>query len=211
MISKSKIVVLLSALGFLLSSCATLPPTENAAPNQAAAQALFVRHAAQVRAISEWQAEGRMAIRTGQTGGSVSFHWVQRGETTALTLNAPLNQGTLTLIGTPSLMRIEDSSGQRRITQHPDRTLTQLTGWSIPVEALPDWIRGLPHSSRAQSVFNAQGHLITSRDDDWTIQYGDYRPAFAGGIAMPYEMTVTHQDIFLRLIIDQWQGPSAAP
>lgn len=187
-----------------ITGCATLPP-ESAAVDQSAAAALFAQHAQQTRAVINWQALGRLAIRTEQTGGSVSFDWRQRQNTTALILNAPLNQGSLSLTGTPDLMRIEDSSGQSRITQTPDQTLTQLTGWHIPIRALPDWLRALPHSPSAQPVFNDQGQLVYLRDEGWILHYNAYRPAFASGLMMPTEITADHRDIHLRIIIDQWQ------
>ncbi len=196
----------LAVLSGALSGCATLSTEPQAAADQTTAAQLFVQQAQQVRAVVNWQATGRMAIRTEQTGGSVSFDWRQRQNTTALVLNAPLNQGTLTLTGTPDLMRIEDSSGQSRITQTPDQTLTRLTGRHIPIRALPDWIRALPHTSSAQTLFNEQGQLIRLHDEGWTLHYSGYRPALAPGLMMPTEITAEHRDIHLRMIIDQWQA-----
>ncbi|WP_407274989.1 lipoprotein insertase outer membrane protein LolB [Halothiobacillus sp. DCM-1] len=206
-----QIAVLGAALSLVLGGCATLPQAEQPAPDQAQAATEFALRAAKVRAIVDWQAQGRMAIRTADRAGSVTFDWQQRGIDTQLILNAPLNQGTLTLRGTPDRMLIEDSQGQRRLTQQPDRTLTQLTGWHIPVQALPDWLRALPHARNAQQEFNAQGQLIRLKDEGWTLHYADYRPAFPGGVPMPHEMTAAQPDISLRLIIDQWQTLPAQP
>ncbi len=201
----AQILLLTGAAVGWLAGCATLPPQDLAA-DQTAAAALFAKHAEQVRHITDWRATGRMAVRTEQAGGSLSFDWQQHAAVTQLVLNAPLNQGTITLTGTPELMRIEDSSGRSQITQHPDQTVSRLTGWQIPIQALPNWIRALPYAADAKTQFNPLGQLIRLHDDGWTLHYSDYRPAFAAGIPMPHQMTASQNGVFLRLIIDQWQA-----
>nr|WP_290679063.1 lipoprotein insertase outer membrane protein LolB [Halothiobacillus sp. 15-55-196] len=162
-------------------------------------------HVEAVRQIADWQCIGRIAIRTETEGGTVNLNWRQMGDTVKIVLNAPLNQGTVELAGRPDMMLITDSTGHRQLTSNPEASIEQLTGWNIPIKALPDWIRGLPHDNSALIQLNQSSQLRTLKDDGWLVDYESYMPVPGFDLEMPRKITVMRDDIRLRLVVESWQ------
>jgi len=188
----------------LLGGCASLPPSPPSAMEQARLQVAWQRHAERVRAIPDWQCFGRAAIRVGDHGGTVNLDWKQTDNVSDVHLNAPLNQGTVELLGKPDLMVITDSSGNQRYTTDPAETVYQITGWRIPITALPNWIRGLPNDNAAHYTWDEHGRLATLTDGAWSITYEQYE-FIDQRIFLPTKLTLEHGDIRLRLAIERWR------
>jgi outer membrane lipoprotein LolB len=193
------------ALTTLLGGCAQLPISpEQSASIQRQTNPAWRAHEQAVKQLADWQCIGRIAIRSETEGGTVNLNWHQAGETAKVVLNAPLNQGTVELLGRPDMMLITDASGHRQLTSNPEASIEQLTGWKIPVAALPDWIRGLPHDKNAKVRLNSNGWLKTLSDGGWLIDYESYMPVPGHDLNMPRKITVSRNDIRLRLVIESW-------
>lgn len=188
----------------LLGGCASLPPTPLSATEQARLQGAWERHAELVRAIPDWECFGRAAIRAGDNGGTVNLNWKQTGTVSDVHLSAPLNQGTVELLGKPDLMVITDSAGHQRYTTDPAETVYQLTGWRIPITALPNWIRGLPNDNTAHYTWDEHGRLATLTDGAWSITYEQYE-FIDQRVFLPTKLTLEHGDIRLRLAVERWR------
>ena len=203
---RSRLMMIGVAITTFLGGCAQQPiGLDQAASIQSQLNPTWRAHAEAVRQVADWQCIGRIAIRTETEGGTVNLNWHQTGETAKIVLNAPLNQGTVELIGRPDMMLITDSAGHRQLTSNPEASIEQLTGWKIPISALPDWIRGLPHDKNAMIQLNANGRLHTLSDDGWLIDYESYMPVPGHDLDMPRKITVSRNDIRLRLVVESWQ------
>lgn len=201
-----RLVVLGFALTLLLGGCAQQPiHLDQAASIQNQHNSIWQAHQAAVRQAGDWQCIGRIAIRTDSEGGTVNFNWQQIAHQAHIILNAPLNQGTVELIGSPDDMLIIDSTGHRQRTSHPESSIKELTGWNIPIKALPDWIRGLPHDPSALIRLNSKGWLHTMKDDGWVIKYESYRPVPGYAVNMPRKISVSRSGVHLRLVVESWQ------
>ncbi|ACX96002.1 lipoprotein insertase outer membrane protein LolB [Halothiobacillus neapolitanus] len=203
---RSRLFAVGIALTTLLGGCAQQPiHLDQTESIQNRLNPTWKKHEQAVRQIADWQCIGRIAIRTETEGGTVNLNWHQIGDTAKIVLNAPLNQGTVELAGRPDMMLITDSSGHRQLTSNPEASIEQLTGWKIPITALPDWIRGLPHDKSALIQLNQNGQLRTLNDDGWLIDYESYMPVPGFDLEMPRKITVTRDDIRLRLVVESWQ------
>jgi outer membrane lipoprotein LolB len=201
----------LAAFGGILigaiAGCAQIPiQPEISAAQQQSLMPTWQRHALAIKNQRDWQCIGRIAIRTETQGGTVNLDWKQTGDFSRVTLSAPLNQGVVELKGQPNLMMITDSSGNQEITHDPQATIAKLTGWQIPIAALPDWIRGIPHHANATFNLNAQGLLQTLHDSGWTIEYERYMPAAAATLPLPQKISVSKDNVVLKLIVDSWSA-----
>ena len=196
------------ALLVLLAGCAQQPLVlDHGVSGNSRIDAAWQAHETAVRQTTDWRCIGRIAIRTETEGGTVNLDWLQQDATARIVLNAPLNQGTVELIGRPDRMRITDSSGHREVTTPPEARIAQLTGWNIPITALPDWIRGLPHGRNAKIQLNHDGRLQHLADGGWQITYSSYRPVPGHDLYLPGKLTVSRDDIRLRLVVESWQIP----
>lgn len=196
---------LLLALGLvisLLAGCATTPPgTPAASPGQEAAWDV---HQQKIRALnSHWKCSGRAAIRDDNQGGTISLDWRQNGDMFHVRLTAPLNQGAVDLVGNDQQMLIADSEGNRQFTTTPEQTLKRLTGWDLPLRALPDWLVGLPHDVRARKTLDQHGRLISLQDHGWTLSFDRYRYV-DNRVFLPGLIDITREGLHVKVLINHW-------
>lgn len=196
---------ILPLLAFMmLAGCATTltrPGQDSTSPRLEAA---WQAHDAQVRQIqNDWSCVGRAAIREGNRGGTVDISWSQQGNLFHIRLSAPLDQGVIDMSGDIQHMLIADGQGHRELTAHPQETLHRLTGWELPVTALPDWILGLPHDRVQKKTLDHHGRLATLSENGWMIQYDHYR-FIDNQVFLPGLIELSKGDLHVKLLIRQW-------
>ncbi len=198
----------------LLAGCASLVDTRPADPATEAQLAAWESHERQLESMSDWGFEGRAAIRSGVTGGSVRVEWTQVGTVTSLALSGPFDTGRLAMTGTPDHMLLTDGDGNRRMTDEPETLLEEQTGWRIPLATLPRWIRGLPSDSvDALSPddfrLDDDGRLANFSDDGWDVEYDRYRDV--GRAALPHFVELRHDGMRIRIVVDDWDAGTSSP
>src|SRR6056297_1572340 len=179
----------------LLSGCASLLETQPTEPASEAQLAAWESHAEKVESMTDWAFDGRAAVRSGITGGSVQLEWTQVGTVTSLELSGPFDTGRLAMTGTPSHMLLTDGKGNRRVTNDPEALLEEQTGWRIPLVTLPRWVRGLPSHSLPELPardyrLDDRGRLIAFTDKGWEIEYDRYQNI--GRLTMPHFVELNH-------------------
>lgn len=200
---------LLFSTSLILSGCASMLDRPGGVEPPSEQQLLdWAEHRERVEALNDWQFEGRAAIRSGISGGSVRVDWTQVGDVTALTLNGPFDSGTLALTGTTSHMLITDGRGNSRMTDTPIALLEEQTGWRVPLDRLPRWVRGLPSGDLAQLPpgdfqLDPQGRLVALHEQDWDIHYDRYQ-SVSGKHTLPRFIELENDDIRIRLVVDRW-------
>lgn len=190
----------------LLSGCASLggaPPPAPAAPDRDRQLALWAEHRAALAGTEQFALEGRVAA-SGQAGAA-RLRWNQKadGHFDGL-ISGPVGIGSLRVRGSRDAVEVQ-TRGERFISQHPERDLQALLGWSLPLEALPYWARGLPQPGRpVRYLLDTRGHLQMLYQDGWQIDYQAYRDS-AGARSLPARMVLSHDGRVLTLIADDWQ------
>lgn len=197
----------LLAASALLSGCASLlgtPPSEPASDAQLAA---WESHEQSLESMSDWAFDGRAAVRSGVTGGSVQLEWTQVGTVTSLELAGPFDTGRLAMTGTADHMLLTDGNGNRRVTDRPEALLEEHTGWRIPLSTLPRWVRGLPSDSLEalesdEYRLDDQGRLLSFTDEGWEVEYDRYREI--GRFALPHFVELRHDGMRIRIAVHAW-------
>jgi len=196
----------LALLSLALGGCASLtPPPKPASPEQLAA---WDSHRDQVESMTDWAFDGRAAVKSGLTGGSVRVEWTQVGRVTALTMSGPFDTGRLAMTGTPEQMLITDGDGNRRLTDRPVELLKEQTGWLIPLDALPRWLRGLPDTSLADLPagdyhLDPTGQLTRLTESGWDLEFARYAPE-GTGLSLPHFIELSRNGMRIRVAIDAW-------
>jgi outer membrane lipoprotein LolB len=88
--------------------------------------------------------------------------------------------------------------------------LARETGWDLPLQALPYWLKGLPAPDLAvQSLeLNPEKSLLRSlQQDHWLVLYEDYDNF--GSYRMPTRLRIRRADTSVRVIIRDWQLPTS--
>jgi outer membrane lipoprotein LolB len=201
-LSKSLFYLFLTMVpGLLLTSgCATRPPAE------AAAESIWLAHRARLTTLTDWQAQGRVAIRRGDDGWNASFDWWQRQDSYRIRLRGPFGQGGIELHGDRLGVWMRRQDEPPVYASNVEDLLAQEIGWRLPVLGLVDWLRGLPVASQpALFDWDQQGRLQTLEQDGWHIDYPRYRSV--GARQLPDKLRLMRDELQVKLVIDTWLAP----
>lgn len=188
----------------LLSACATTRPAGPVVP-VAEAQARQAAREQALRADTRWGLEGRIAVSTGDQGGSGRIEWRQDGERFEVSLSAPVTRQGWRLTGGPEGARLDGLEGGPRTGPDAALLLREATRWDIPVASLAGWLRGLPAvDGQARMDFARDGRLSRLVEGGWTIDYT--WPAAAADL--PSRIDARRDGARVRLAVDQWTDGS---
>ncbi len=201
-----RLVILGLALGAgWLAGCATTH-----LPGEPPAQALqqdWERHRLAVDALVAWELHGRLAVKTAGRGWQVRLVWRQRHQRFEIDLSSSvLGQGLARLAGGPEGVELQLAEGRYRAADAATLMRDHL-GWSLPVQGLFHWLRGLPEAGEVQRLqLNAHGHLQELQQQGWIIRYARYRQV--GDVMLPVKMELVHgggkRRLHVRLVVDRW-------
>lgn len=181
-------------LGLLLTACSTTTPPADIAWQQQREQLL---------GLTQWRANGKVALRSSRGADSASMLWRQQHANSDIRLSGPLGVGAT---------RIQLDAEQIRVTRngHSEhysvQQATQLFGEldvALPVAALPYWLRGLPHpATPAQRTLIDGGLLRELEQDDWLVEYERF--AVFEHHNLPTRLRLTQGDYQARFVIKRW-------
>ncbi|HEY5972486.1 MAG TPA: lipoprotein insertase outer membrane protein LolB [Pseudoxanthomonas sp.] len=204
--------------GMLLAGCATrmprseLPPPLSDPQSIKAAEADQSQRAQWLHPHRQWSFEGRVAINNAGKGGNGRIDWRQEGARYVVSLSAPVTRQSWRLSGDThsEAGRLEGLEGGPREGEDAEALLLEATGWDIPVNALAEWVRGLPAEgfpSEGQS-FSSEGRLRSVEQAGWRIEYLEWFDSVGGQPTMPRRIEASRGTAKVRLIIDQWSFAS---
>ena len=177
----------------VLAACASLQPER---PNTSVVFG---------RALSSFEAAGRLSVRHGTDALTANFRWRHDGDRDEVDLASPLGQTIARLSGDRDGVVLRAADG--RVVSGADWTelTTRALNWPLPVGGLAFWIQGAPRAGPPYTVEPAvDGTLRVLRQEGWTIVYQSFA-ADASGAARPTRMTLSYPDVELRLVVDSWQ------
>jgi len=189
----------------LLAACVSSPVRR---PAPTVDDALARHEAARRAALADWSLSGRVAIANGRQGGSGRIDWTQHGDRYRISLAAPVTRQSWRLDGDAASARLEGIEGGPRESADAEALLREATGWSIPVRALVDWVRGIaaPPTAlgEARIDYAANGLPSSVEQAGWRIDYRDWYEAGIGQPALPKRIEARRGESKVRLIVDGW-------
>ena len=203
-------LLIVAALAALLAACVARPLRPGLPPEQvAAAEAQQIAREQRLRLQPEWSLVGRIAVSNQGNGGSGRIEWRQAGPRFEVALSAPVTRQSWTLSGDSESRsgRLDGVDGGPRQGEDAQQVLLEATGWDIPVNQLPDWVRGLVAEGAAaaeQVDRDAEGRPRRVRQMGWDIQFLDWYPAEGGRPVLPRRMEAVNGDAKVRLLVDGW-------
>ncbi len=194
----------LAAMCALLLACVSAPApraTPGAAPP---ARSWAQRQALLLQEVDHFSLRGRLAASNGRAAVSAGLRWRQQGTDAELSLSGPLGFGGARVQLAGEQLAITTSDGRQLVGAAADQQLTTLLGFEPPLRSLRYWVLGVndPLQSAAPSLDNRQ-RLTQLRQGGWRIDYDEYLPV--AGQWLPRRLTVSRQDLRLKLVIDAWQ------
>jgi len=186
-------------LPLLFMGCAQIP---DSTPQQSSSWAV---QQTQLEALTHWSLSGKLAVITPNERNSVNIHWQQSDRDIDIHLSTFLGLSVLDIKKTNDETVIIDSDGNHYRSKDSEQLINELSGMSIPVEHLQQWIKGNPHNATYQLDEQHRVSTLLGTDHQhgvWSINYSDYRPV--NSIALPHKLQLTRGDIRLKFIISTW-------
>ncbi len=185
----------------LLNACAILPKTPSEQPSTSAA--IHQQHLAKLDAIKSFSLKGRLGVVTKKQGFSGSINWQHTTQNDNIDVFSPLGGQIANIKKTALGVTLTQQDG-RSITAQSAVSLTESTlGFKLPVTGLSDWALGKPTSSKIEaSTWDAQGRLLTLKQDGWDIGYENY--ADNSGVSLPNKVVLKSEQLNLKLLIENW-------
>lgn len=183
-----------------LSACATVPLPVAEQPWQQRSEALA--------ALENWTARGKIAVRSGQQSESASLDWQQHGSDTRLQLSGPMGLQATEIHSNGHELLIQRGDELTRLDISTPDAVRLHTGWDLPLQALPYWLKGLPAPKPRATAVEVANELLQRLDQDgWTVSYERYQQF--GDYLLPTRLSIERGDTRARLVIQNWQ-PGAA-
>ncbi len=188
----------------LLGACAS----QTMAPSDAGD---WDSQATQLSKLDQWRAVGKLALRSAEQSETAAFDWQQQGNWTELALSGPVGLNATRLSSDGSNLIVERDGSTSIYDISTPGAIQRSTGWDLPLNALPYWLRGLPQPDQEpieQSV--SGGHLHHLSQLGWDVTYEGYSQVDSdqyGSTILPTRIILTRAATRLRLIIRRWQLP----
>ena len=153
---------------------------------------------------ADFRLRGKIAVRGGHDAFSASFDWVQKGEAFDIELWGLLGQGRVRLEGDGSTLTITDARGETAGGISTDSFMESALGWSVPLSALPHWVRGRydPAGAAAPAGRATDGSMTRFEQFGWTVEVSDWRPSALG--PLPGKVVAVQQGRRVVVICKEW-------
>jgi len=187
-----------------VAGCAALAGCRSAPPLLPASANWQVRRP-QLQAREHFTLRGRVAVAAGAEGFNANVRWVQDGPRSQLTLEGPLGVGAAQVSASGDELRLVTSRGEQIDNDAAHAALVQRLGFDPPLASLRYWVLGVPDPSQpaSEGLDPAQQRLRTLTQSGWRIDYNSY--VGADGETLPARMTLEHDAVRVRLLVDNWQ------
>jgi outer membrane lipoprotein LolB len=169
----------------------------------------YERRQAELAAIGDWDIGGRLAVDTGDRGYQARFSWQQRGDRLELLVRGLLGARSFRVEGTEAGLTVE-SRGETRVLTDPERQLSEMLGWWLPVTSIEHWLLGRADPDYDADSSRGPFDTLSGLDQrDWRIRYQEYQ--LADGRLVPRVITLTHASLELQLAILDFEPIATEP
>ena len=107
-------------------------------------------------------------------------------------------------------IKLNTSKGKSYSAEDPEDLMQELFGYSLPVNGLQFWMRGIPDPEQvyASLELDEQGRLKQLNQAGWLIDYNRYHD---GKPAMPAFIKISNKTLNAKIVIDHWSLNSIEP
>ncbi|MFV8816694.1 lipoprotein insertase outer membrane protein LolB [Haliea sp. E17] len=185
----------------LLSACSMTRGPEVSA-------AMDVQRQAHLLALAQWQAQGKIALRSAEHSESGNLDWRQDGAHTHLQLSGPMGLSATTVDSDGRYLSVRQGDEVQRWSLE-DSALDAHNPWQLPLASLHYWLKGIPAPDAPVDAL--QSDPLTRlpaqlQQQGWTVDYQDYGQF--GGLWLPTRLQLQRADTRARIILRQWAFPA---
>lgn len=186
----------------LLTGCATSTPVDDGSRQSGQ----WESQQASLEALETWKLAGKAGLRSPEENTSANLDWNQYPHYFRLLVSGPFGGGRTVLEGREGRFSLTNSEG-RFEAESPEALMEEQLGWSLPVSAMPFWVRGLPDEERSYQLETDElGFPSHLTQDGWTIDYRDWERV--DDLWLPRRLVMEYDEVRITLVINQWQPDS---
>jgi len=184
-----------------IGGCATQPTVPGGSID-------WVERRAQLLGLSEWQARGRIAVKSTESGGQGDIHWQQMSHGSRVRLSGPFGAGAYEIAWDAESVVVLGKAGDVTMAyagrDSAERFLTDQLGWSFPAMSLRYWILGVPDPNvESSEQFDPDGWLSGIEQDGWSIDYDGFE--IRNDVWLPERIVMNNERARVKLIVDDWE------
>jgi len=154
-------------------------------------------------ALLGYQFSGRLAVHQPSGTDTGKIDWVSRGANQHVALLTPLGSTVAELERTPQSVHLTLSDHREFWAADAEQLTQSVLGYALPLEGLPWWVLGqAAPQGTATLTRDAEGNPDTLVQAGWQLRYADWRRV--GDRMLPGTISLQHEDLAIRLRIDQW-------
>lgn len=191
------------AAAAILAGCVS-QPSSTATP-----RLQWQTHNARMLNLQDWHLEGKLGYRSNGNGGSARVDWRQLGERFDVHLSGPFGAGITRIHGDDGGAVLSQAGRGDRLAPTPSALTEELFGWTLPVEQLRYWVRGVPDPHLPVAAFrvDAAGTLSYLQQQGWQLRFSDYGATVGG--TLPGKIVANREipgaiGIHVTLVIKAW-------
>ena len=123
---------------------------------------------------AELTLQGKLKITLAQDVRPLNFRWTQTESGFEAYFWGTMGAGTTHLFGNQEQLTLESRDGI--YSGPPEEIVAQHLGWSLPVELLLTWVRGVPRAGMEveQREFDEDGRLESFQQAGWLLRFDDF-------------------------------------
>ena len=157
-----------------------------------------------LKKLDQWQFQGRTVIRQGKEALNAGLRWQANHNSNQIKIEGPFAQGGIALDCDDQQAVLTMADGEKILATNPETLIQEVLGVSLPIDALDDWVRGMPDPSINidRLELDNKGQVTHLIQQGWDIQFLRYVPF--EGHTLPVKIFIDKQDLSLRLVITRW-------
>jgi len=164
----------------------------------------------ELQQLSGWQVQGLLGIVTPNQELSADALWTQKDNQYSITLSGALGIGTIVLSNQGGNIVLTDAKGKKYRAANAEALMNEQFGWSVPVNGLIYWIRGLPMPDVPFSItLNQYGTLASLKQDGWQVRFSQYH--HINNMPLPGRIVMTRPKLRVVMVVNHWQGLTQFP
>jgi outer membrane lipoprotein LolB len=185
----------------LLFGCAQLPDNPT--------NVQWEQHQQRLATLEHYSASGKLGFISPDERRSMNFYWQQNGSETQLRLTSLFGQTLLKLSMTPNQTQIDTYEGEHYESANGQQLLYQLTGLTIPLNQLPNWLKGAANKGDKYTLLETNTLASQTRNVDnnfWQVNYQRYSDINGQSTPLPLPslLQLKQEAIKINLQISQW-------
>jgi len=204
LLSNRRVMRLIPVASLLLAACGITP--EPQAPGQSPTSPEWREHQQAVEKITQYETRGAFAFISDQQKVYARFNWQQTApDRYRLLLTNPLGSTELQLDQQGQVAQIVDAKGKRYVSRDAAQLISQLTGMTIPLDNLRQWILGLPGDATDYSLndrYLLRELNYSQNGKTWHVTYSGYDSKQTPALPSNLELKEGSQRIKLKM--DNW-------